>query len=156
MEIKMSLKQLMAAYGQSANDASLDPGVRRFAAQNMVMVAHLRRVEAKLESEVATRVAMAKELKDVLAELVALVQGGQPAATTTPDAAPGAPPPATDSGGEDEDPEVKAMIEKLQQDTEADKVATLGRPADVTPLRAAPSAPTAVAKPNKPSTGGAA
>ena len=129
MEIKTSLKRLMGLFGQSATNETLDPSVRRYAAQNMVLVAHVQRLEAGLDAEKTARKKLAEELKVVLAQLAEAMQPA--AADSTQTAAP--------AGDEAETPiaDADATIAQMQREEEAFKAAARARtakPAEVTQL----------------------
>jgi len=133
MEIKTSLKKLLRLFAQAVNDEALPEVERSLAAKNMVLTAHVQRVEAKTDAH-ATRVDA--QIAELAAHIAILKQG----TAGTPFAGP----PPTDGVPEDapvdEETAAKEMAARVLRETEAEERALAaatpgGAGATVTPLR---------------------
>jgi hypothetical protein len=144
-QIKTSLKQLFGLFVQSAQDTNLDMPSRQLAARVTVLVAHIQRIEAKVDAVLAAGITLEKKvdtsLADIASQLVA-IQGGAPAA------------PAVEGGNENgpmsEEDEAQAMADRVLAETEAEArgggtppgpiptPSGNGSPAAVMPIRPAP------------------
>jgi hypothetical protein len=134
-QIKTSLKELFALFMRSAQSEQLESPVRQLAARMTVLVAHMQRIEAKLDIVIGAGQKLEKTTADLATALLAIDQrtGGTPAAA-----------PAAEPMSEEEE-----MAARVMAETEADIAKTRanvppagnGSPAAVTPIRAPIPAP---------------
>jgi len=144
-QIKTSLKELFALFVQSAQNEQLDMPSRRLAAQMTVTVAHIQRIEAKLDLVIGAGQKLDKKLDESVAELAGHIlridqkTGGAIAPTPTDGSANGE--------GMTEDESAEEMANRVMAETQADLEAARkaaaapapapgnGTPAAVTPIR---------------------
>ena len=135
MNIKLSLKQLVALFARSASNEELPVPIRQFAAQLTVLCAHVERTEGRinsLDSAIAELATMMGALPDKVAET--LRQGSAPAVAPAPAVKPDA-----ETNDLSEDDEATAMAAKVLQETEAEVAVIAARPSvpAITPIRKA-------------------
>jgi hypothetical protein len=140
-QIKTSLKQLFALFVQSAEDVNLDLPSRQLAARTTVLIAHMQRIEAKIDAVVSVGIKLEKKVDDGIAEIAAQfsqLTGGAPPATTT----------AGEGDGPSGEETAEEMAERIHRETE-EEVARVrasntpgnGSPGGVTPIRSTEAAP---------------
>ena len=69
-QIKTSLKQLFGLFVQSAEDQALDMPNRQLAARTTVLIAHMQRIDAKLDKVLNAGIALEKKVDATLTELL--------------------------------------------------------------------------------------
>lgn len=123
-KINITLDQLVEYFANSSADESLPLPIRRFAAQCTVLAGHTKRVEVKLDAEIAARKALAQAADGQIAELVqhilALKQpaGTQPAQGEQVAAAPADAP--ADGEPQSEEDEAEKMVNNALAQAEKD------------------------------------
>jgi hypothetical protein len=154
MEIKITLKRLKLLFAESASNEDLPEASRQLAARQTVAVAHIERLEAKINGVYVTLDKHIGELTGLVAELAKRLPQPENAPAPTPAAEN-----ANDAGGEeavDDDAEAKAMAARILAETEAETKTALvpspppsapppPAPAPVTPIRKANAGKTPVA-----------
>lgn len=88
MEIKTSLKKLIALFARSAGDDELPTASRSFAAKLTILTAHVQRLEAKIDAETAARLPMTQAMKELdkhIADLAAIMMTAQQGAAGASD-----------------------------------------------------------------------
>lgn len=138
MDIKLSLPQLFNRFAAGAANEEWPAPIREFAAQLTVLVAHMTRLENKIDGEAKLRGGADLLLDQGLAEVATLVQASRPAQAPQQQAPQAVQQPAPDQAAPEvqgEEAAVASVLAETERQQQADMAAENTPPMPVTALR---------------------